>query len=302
MCDLVSTEWNRRKQIYEELEQEYPELTNIPPDRLRQLRVYGGQQGIYYDQENTSAIVGGKSGVTVSVLHTGRHYPDDFSDTHIIYHYPDTKRSGHDEKEVLATKNAAELGMPLFVITYSTRNPALRDVFIGLVQDWCDDSKMFLISLTKDWVELAAQDGRINEEELPFTLEIQHGRKRVSRNMWPNNPDLFRFSVFKRYGAKCAVCSVSRSEMLQATHLRPVSEKGSDDPRNGLVLCANHQLAFNAYLFAFDPESLEIVFKPGVTADELGITVKNLRGLVKKPHPESVAWRYSYWKRHVGLR
>ncbi len=90
--------------------------------------------------------------------------------------------------------------------------------------------------------------------------------------------------------------------MLQATHLRPVSEKGSDDPRNGLVLCANHQLAFNAYLFAFDPESLEIVFKPGVTADELGITVKNLRGLVKKPHPESVAWRYSYWKRHVGLR
>ncbi len=44
-----------------------------------------------------------------------------------------------------------------------------------------------------------------------------------------------RFSVFKRYGAKCAVCSVSRSEMLQAAHLRPVSEKGSDDPRNGLV-------------------------------------------------------------------
>ena len=61
MCDLVRTEWNRRKQIYEELEQEYPELTNIPPDRLRQLRVYGGQQGIYYDKENTSAIVGGKS-------------------------------------------------------------------------------------------------------------------------------------------------------------------------------------------------------------------------------------------------
>ena len=138
------------------------------------------------------------------------------------------------------------------------------------------------------------------------TIQTLSDRAMTKRKYWLlrtlHNPDLFRFSVFKRYGAKCAVCSVSRSEMLQATHLRPVSEKGSDDPRNGLVLCANHQLAFNAYLFAFDPESLEIVFKPGVTADELGITVKNLRGLVKKPHPESVAWRYSYWKRHVGLR
>ncbi|MFY9475623.1 MAG: HNH endonuclease signature motif containing protein [Bacillota bacterium] len=111
-----------------------------------------------------------------------------------------------------------------------------------------------------------------------------------------------RFSVFKRYGAKCAVCSVSRSEMLQAAHLRPVSEKGSDDPRNGLVLCANHQLAFNAYLFAFDPESLDIVLKPGVTAEELGITVNSLRELSNKPHPEALAWRYGFWKRNMGLR
>lgn len=300
--DLVRAEWNRRKQIYGELKKEHPELTNIQPDRLRELRVYGGQQGIYYDKENTSVIFGGKSGVTVSVLHTGRHYPDDLSDTHIIYHYPDTKRSGHDEKEVLATKNAGELGMPIFVITYSSKNLALRDVFIGLVQDWCDDSKMFLISLTKDWVELAAHDERINEEELPFKLEIQRGRKCLSRNMWPNNPDLFRFSVFKRYGAKCAVCSVSRSEMLQAAHLRPVSEKGSDDPRNGLVLCANHQLAINACLFAFDPESLDIVLKPGVTAEELGITVNSLRELSNKPHPEALAWRYGFWKRNMGFR
>ena len=59
--------------------------------------------------------------------------------------------------------------------------------------------------------------------------------------------------------------------MLQAAHIRPVSENGSDDPRNGLVLCANHHLAFDANLFAFDPETLEVVYKPsGVTGVDLG--------------------------------
>ena len=32
--------------------------------------------------------------MTVSVLHTGRHYPDELSDEGLIYHYPQTDRSG----------------------------------------------------------------------------------------------------------------------------------------------------------------------------------------------------------------
>ena len=91
MCELFRHEWNRRKQINEELEQEYPELTNIPPDRLL-ASVYGGNKAFTMTKK-TLQLFWRKSGVTVSVLHTGRHYLM-ISDTHIIYHYPDTKRSG----------------------------------------------------------------------------------------------------------------------------------------------------------------------------------------------------------------
>ncbi len=90
--------------------------------------------------------------------------------------------------------------------------------------------------------------------------------------------------------------------MLQAAHIRPVSENGSDDPRNGLVLCANHHLAFDANLFAFDPETLDVVYKPsGVIGVDLGITNESLRHLKNKPHPDALMWRHTHWKRHVGL-
>src|SRR5262249_52488857 len=57
-----------------------------------------------------------------SILHTGRHYPDDLSDDGVIYHYPTTKRpAGRDAAEVQATKNAAALSLPIFAILPGTR-------------------------------------------------------------------------------------------------------------------------------------------------------------------------------------
>ena len=43
-----------------------------------------------------------------------------------------------------------------------------------------------------------------------------------------------------RYGAKCAVCNVDNKHIFDAGHIIPVDDDGTDDPRNGLVLCKNH--------------------------------------------------------------
>ena len=73
-------------------------------------------------------------GVTVSVLHTGRHYPDDLADTAILYHYPRTQRApSQDQGEIRATKAARALGLPVFVITELEDDPQLRDVHLGWV-------------------------------------------------------------------------------------------------------------------------------------------------------------------------
>jgi predicted restriction endonuclease len=46
--------------------------------------------------------------------------------------------------------------------------------------------------------------------------------------------------------------------LLDAAHVRAYRDKGSDDPRNGLVLCATHHRAFDKKLFAIDPSTLQL--------------------------------------------
>jgi putative restriction endonuclease len=76
------------------------------PSMLRSALVYGGAQGIWVDKKTTGALA--EDGVTVSILHTGRHYADDLSDDGLIYHYPKTRRPpGRDAAEVQLPRTPA---------------------------------------------------------------------------------------------------------------------------------------------------------------------------------------------------
>ena len=101
---------------------------------IRELKIYGGAQGIWVDAERTRGIGAGGSPVAVGLLHTGRHYADDLSPTGIVYHYPRTNRgAGRDASEIEATKQAAELVLPVFVVTPSPKSAQSRDVHLGWV-------------------------------------------------------------------------------------------------------------------------------------------------------------------------
>ena len=100
-----------------------------------------------------------------------------------------------------------------------------------------------------------------------------------------------RFLVEKRYGAECAVCGIDIRSMLQAAHIVAKEFKGTDDPRNGLMLCANHHLAFDAKLFSIDPHTWEIKPRPDMTLTTLEISRKTLRHLQKKPASEALELR-----------
>ena len=81
---------------------------------------------MWVDKARTGQVAGHKAGVTVSLLHTGRHYADDLSEDGLIYHYPETNRGDtRDAAEVEATKSAGELEMPLFVILPGPAFPSI---------------------------------------------------------------------------------------------------------------------------------------------------------------------------------
>jgi hypothetical protein len=119
----ISLEYAHRMKIWKHLQEHYGSK-NVNPDILREeYRIYRGAAGIWYDKERTASLSDDGNGITVSVLHTGKSYPDDIGDDWIIYHYPDTDRSENaDKNEVNATKNSRKYHLPIFIITHSKLN------------------------------------------------------------------------------------------------------------------------------------------------------------------------------------
>jgi hypothetical protein len=81
----------------------------------------------------------------------------------------------------------------------------------------------------------------------------------------------FRGRVLRHYGLRCAVCPVSVTSLIQAAHIQPVKDGGSDSVSNGLPLCANHHIAFDCHLWCIDPNTKKIVTNLGLDPQALGI-------------------------------
>ena len=266
---------------------------NLSPDLLRErLRIYRGAAGIWCDKGRTSALSGDEFGIAVSVLHTGKSYPDEVGDDSIIYHYPETDRPGTtDLNEINATKNAKKFNVPIFIITHTKMNDKLRDVRLGYVIAWNDANKTFLIEFSQTGEMQAVLESPVDEQ--PFELSYNDDRVTRTSNSPRRNP-IFRFNVLKRYGSKCAVCSMTIDNLLSAAHIVPKgSSYSNDDPRNGIVLCHNHHDAFDAYLFGIHPETKKIVLRSkGPSLNDLKIEGDCLSPMNNFPHIYALRWQF----------
>ena len=247
------------------------------------IRVFYGGRGIWYDAARTRKLA--LPGVTVGVLHTGRHYADDLAPDCIEYHYPETDVPGKDAAEIAATKNAMELSLPVLVVVQ--RGP-LRDVYLGWVDDANDETGSFLI------VFAAKQPASISLEEIedqPFETHTNKPTQRSEVNRRERDPG-FAHRVKARYGVACAVCRLSVPGLLDAAHIIPVRDGGTNDPRNGLPLCPTHHRAFDNGLFGIEPSDLIVVPLSGNTLEELAIKEESIKWLRTAPHEAALAWRW----------
>jgi putative restriction endonuclease len=284
---LQDEERERRLGLWASIQRKNPD--NVSAISLRDLGVYGGAQGIWVDKAKTGALAADGSGVTVSLLHTGRHYPDDVSDDGLIYHYPSTSRPpARDAAEVEATKNAARVALPIFVILPG-QTDRTRRVRLGWVQDWDDKAALFLVLFgdTAPTYAPAAEQGE------PFSLTDDAPMRKAMVNVRARR-QVFRFQVLAQYGAKCAVCSITHPSLVKAAHIRGKREKGSDDWRNGLPLCSTHHDAYDAELFAIHPDTLSIITGPDISAAAIGLGADVLAVEQKRPHRDALVWRFEW--------
>jgi putative restriction endonuclease len=86
--------------------------------------------------------------------------------------------------------------------------------------------------------------------------------------------------------------------LLDAAHLRPYRDRGSNDPRNGLVFCATHHRAFDKRLFGIRPSTRELVYRSnGPRASDLAITRSSLDHLPAIPHRDALEWCWEKFER-----
>lgn len=288
----ISEERSYRFRMWEQLK-EKGGPRGVAPGLLRELGIYGGAQGIWVDKARTGQLTKDGDGLTVALLHTGSSYADDLADDCLIYHYPQTHRpASRDQAEVNATKSAGRAKVPFFVITYPTPNSNVRDVRLGWVESWDDQSRTFLIAFDAEPSNSQHLD---DSDEASFVLLAPEPRptREVKTRLGQQR---FKFRVFQRYGPRCVVCDLMVAELLDTAHICPKLANGSDDPRNGLVLCANHHRAFDAGLFAIDPATLDIHCRPdGPDRLALGITLTSLKHLSKPPHNLALSWLWKEW-------
>lgn len=247
------------------------------------IRVFWSGRGIWTDKARTAPLAA--DGVTVGVLHTGRSYADDLLPDGIVYHYPRTKVAGKDRNEVSATKAAMSLGLPIFVVVQPD-STSRRVVHLGWVEGFDDSGEIFLITFSDD--PPVPPPSVVEESREPFRLVRDVTARKLTSTATRPGQARFSFRVIRRYGAQCAVCDVAIKALLDAAHLRPYRDRGSDDPRNGLVFCATHHRAFDQGFFGINPVTLEVVLRQ--KREALAITRQSIRHLDLRPDPSALEW------------
>lgn len=88
--------------------------------------------------------------------------------------------------------------------------------------------------------------GRV-EETLKCYIDVET-RRRLHQ-------PIFRATVIRAYGTRCAVCALGHAQLLDAAHIVPDrDERGIAAVRNGMAMCKIHHAAMDAHILGVRPD------------------------------------------------
>jgi putative restriction endonuclease len=83
--------------------------------------------------------------------------------------------------------------------------------------------------------------------------------------------DKFRKEILLKYNSCCCVCDIKDKSLLRAAHILAVADGGLDEISNGILLCVNHEIAFDKGLLKILP-NYEIE-----APNDIGVNVSSLK-------------------------
>ena len=119
---------------------------------------------------------------------------------------------------------------------------------------------------------------------------------------------IYRERLEALWGGRCAVTGIGVRSVLRASHAKPWAEcrAGAErlNPYNGLLLCANLDALFDAFLITFSDEG-ELVVSSSIPEGERGrLGIAGVIRIELKPeHQPFMDWhRARFWKRERGAK
>ena len=120
------------------------------------------------------------------------------------------------------------------------------------------------------------------EEEIE--IEIKEVMTKIRKGQ-----EKFRKIILDNYFSRCAVCSISEVDLLQASHIIPVNQKQvMGSIRNGICLCALHHLMFDKGYFSFDDNHKIIIAEEKFSTKNLLTKMKYFKKIGKSKIEPSI--------------
>jgi putative restriction endonuclease len=159
-----------------------------------------------------------------------------------------------------------------------------------------------MAAAAEDLLSLAQQPFAVLRSEIP---RVESRQMRIARN------SVFRESVRREYGKMCAVSGIAIATPtlayeVESAHIVPVSERGTDDVRNGFALCQTLHWAFDRGLFGiltdrtiYVPRKVARMSENAFLAQFKGKVIKEAATAGLRVHRDAFQWhmenRVSQW-------
>jgi putative restriction endonuclease len=112
--------------------------------------------------------------------------------------------------------------------------------------------------------------------------------------------EAFRDSMLERYDSTCVMTGCRAIDVLESTHIWPLSDLENDDPSNGLLLRSDVHTLFDLHLIGVEPGTLAIHLDPALLKDYASLNGARIRLHDRlRLRPEALKYR---WKAFVERR
>jgi len=165
-------------------------------------------------------------------------------------------------------------------------------------EEFFDDPSAFLDSVAEFTarIDTSIEIDREFPEGFEASLsEFREGKDVPVMTTRRKHQDFFRKTLLTAYGGKCGMTQIEQPQLLVASHIKPWSKDSRNrlNPRNGILLNALHDRAFDSGLISFE-DNLDIIISPQLKIHEMARPFFGERTLVapEKFGPDPVFLKY----------